>query len=367
MKVEMQFKKADMFQLLKQGSLSEPFEENEAPNARQLHNLAILQLIIGGGVCLGAILSLFLQNLSYAMWDQFGRTLLSVTALFGFPFVLINYLFKSKGLWTCQRLILVVLVGATSFACLLAHLCTIIEVRKSYLGFIFLSGTPFLLSGYSILTDRYWKKRLQRLICFLFAAGILFISCISWRSTPKMLILIFSLISLPPLYLAFALTDSEFKKPVRISIRIFFLTLILIWGFILVVGLLSLIHSEQRHRQRETTIHLWAISVAINAYAADHNTYPSTQSMEDLAKLLEPTYIKELPRKDGWHFPIEYYGILFEKNSFNGYVIRSPGNDGKFEHRDPTAYKDGPVAGFERDMVFSSGSMSQWPEGQMQP
>ncbi len=175
------------------------------------------------------------------------------------------------------------------------------------------------------------------------------------------------LIALPCAYLIFALQDLEFRKPLRIGLRVFFFTLLFIWLSILIIGIPNFINANQRGRQRRTMSHLWAISVAVNGYAVDHDSYPATQNIHDLARLLEPKYIKELPLTDGWEFTIEYYGIIFEKDGLQGYVIRSPGSDGKFEYKYPTSYRDGPVNGFERDIVFSIGSMSQWPEGFMAP
>ena len=54
---------------------------------------------------------------------------------------------------------------------------------------------------------------------------------------------------------------------------------------------------EQRHPWKRTMSDIRTIATAVEAFATDENKYPQAS---ELKKALEPTYVKELPVKDGW-------------------------------------------------------------------
>jgi len=64
---------------------------------------------------------------------------------------------------------------------------------------------------------------------------------------------------------------------------------------------------------------------ALESWSIEHERYPVVSSVAELVPLLEPTYVKALPRVDGWGRPIEV--------ASNGreYVIASRGGDGLWE------------------------------------
>jgi competence protein ComGC len=334
---------------------------------RDLYHLGILEFLLGAGIFMGTLLSLPLRDISHPLWDKLGSTVIFITGILGFAFVLFNYVFEFKTVWNRSRLIRVISIGALAFGCVVAIFCTGIDAKSSFHFYLLVSGAAFLLSGYGVIANCKWSNIFQQVFCFFFGAAVFFVAFLAWGTASKIFTFICLLIALPSAYLIFVLQDMEFRKPLRIGLRVFFFTLLFIWLSILIIGIPNFINAEQRRRQRITMGHLRSVANAVEGYAMDHNSYPPTQSIHDLARLLEPRYIKELPLTDGWEFTIEYYGIMFGKNWFQGYVIRSPGRDGKFEYKYPTSYRDGPVHGFQRDIVFSIGSMSQWPEGDMSP
>lgn len=152
----------------------------------------------------------------------------------------------------------------------------------------------------------------------------------------------------------------------------------LLW-FLLILAQPNLHEAIARKPQRMTLADLRVIAISVEAWAVDHGAYPDVRTLDELEALVAPTYIRHLPRVDGWGWPIEYYPIDLpaapgsvssatpKPPGPQGYVIRSPGRDGTFELADPTAYPNRPVEGFERDLVFASGSGSQWPVGTMGP
>ena len=85
----------------------------------------------------------------------------------------------------------------------------------------------------------------------------------------------------------------------------------------------------------------------------DLKDYPRI-SFDDLKKLLVPHYIQDLPEKDGWGHPYEYYLNSKDLGSKHSMAIRSPGRDGKYES---SRYSVGtfPPDSFDEDIVWADG------------
>lgn len=141
-------------------------------------------------------------------------------------------------------------------------------------------------------------------------------------------------------------------------------TLIVVAG-LLAIGLPSTFASAQRARQRRTLGSIRDLQVAVEAYAVDHGSYPDARSMDELALLVTPVYLRAFPREDGWGWPIDYRRLGVGRDQH--FYIRSPGADGLLEHASPADYEGGPVEGFERDIVFTTGRRPQFQEGTMGP
>jgi hypothetical protein len=87
-------------------------------------------------------------------------------------------------------------------------------------------------------------------------------------------------------------------------------------------------------------------------------------SYDELAKVLVPTYLEELPRTDGWGHPFEYC-LDRERPGSPRYVVgvRSPGRDGRWQG---DVYPIGRFAPEEvdRDLVWIDGYFITWPEAE---
>lgn len=94
--------------------------------------------------------------------------------------------------------------------------------------------------------------------------------------------------------------------------------------------------------------------------SANLSDYPAI-SREELAKILVPMYIQEIPELDGWGHPYEYHLNTANPLGERVMAIRSPGRDGQFSG---DTYKIGPFGAerFDDDLVWVDGFFVQWPE-----
>jgi type IV pilus assembly protein PilA len=90
-------------------------------------------------------------------------------------------------------------------------------------------------------------------------------------------------------------------------------------------------------------------------------SYGGKKSVADLNTILIPTYLQDIPIKDGWKSPYDYYMNVVNPHSRNVLAIRSRGRDSQGDTDNYT------VTGFEptdydRDVVWADGFMVRWPE-----
>jgi hypothetical protein len=77
--------------------------------------------------------------------------------------------------------------------------------------------------------------------------------------------------------------------------------------------------------------------------------------------LLSPTYIRVLPRIDGWGYPLTFNTdqALGSPTGADQYCIRSPGRDGRL---DPSGtYTPGKTDDPDADIVYSNGTFIVQP------
>ncbi|HXO22838.1 MAG TPA: hypothetical protein VOA87_23220 [Thermoanaerobaculia bacterium] len=86
-------------------------------------------------------------------------------------------------------------------------------------------------------------------------------------------------------------------------------------------------------------------------------------SHDDLAKLLVPKYIVDLPSKDGWGNPYEFRLSTQDLDAQRIMAMRSGGGDGKFSG---DSYEIGSFAPADQgqDLVWVDGYFSRWPQAQ---
>lgn len=92
-------------------------------------------------------------------------------------------------------------------------------------------------------------------------------------------------------------------------------------------------------------------------------------SADQVAELLVPDYLEDLPREDGWGHPLEYR--LNRRNAAEsaaapGIFIRSPGSDGVFEG-DSYTVEGFAMGDFSRDVVWADGTFVRYPQAASPP
>ncbi len=117
--------------------------------------------------------------------------------------------------------------------------------------------------------------------------------------------------------------------------------------------------------EERTMRDLRTVATAIEAYATDENHYPKVSSYGDLKAILSPTYIRDLPEKDGWGTPYRYSVSIDGQH----YRLVSAGADHQFEGgSDTIATFDEktrpPVirsASLDSDIIYQDGGFVQAP------
>ena len=150
------------------------------------------------------------------------------------------------------------------------------------------------------------------------------------------------------------------------------LIVVAIIGILAAIAIPNLLTAMQRAKQKRTMADIRAIATAWEARATDQNSYaaagantfafPATDvPASSLLTLLTPTYIKSLPKTDGWS---RNYGFAMDAaigGAAQTYGIRSEGKDGAWQGSSYTAGTQ--TTAFDCDIVYSNGSFIQWPEG----
>jgi general secretion pathway protein G len=136
------------------------------------------------------------------------------------------------------------------------------------------------------------------------------------------------------------------------------LVVVAILGLLVGVVVYSLADAVDRGRQKRTVADLRALATAVEAYSIDFQCYPRgvEGGTQQLDAPLAPTYMRSLPRVDGWH---ESIGVLLEPSGAT-YTLYSGGGD---HLPDPGSWHGGPTTSFNDDIVFAIGGFVQWPEG----
>lgn len=110
-----------------------------------------------------------------------------------------------------------------------------------------------------------------------------------------------------------------------------------------------------RENGKHTAADMRTIATAWEARATDFNTYavgpPGPVASEDLRRVLEPTYVRQMPQFDGWGRSFVFW------TSGQEYSLRSAGADGKL---DPHAAR-GATTNFDCDLIYSNGEFVSYP------
>jgi type II secretion system protein G len=141
------------------------------------------------------------------------------------------------------------------------------------------------------------------------------------------------------------------------------LIVVAIIGILAAIAIPNLLTAMQRSKQKRTMADMRSVATSWEARATDVNQYTAAGALTlpaslsggvgALAGMLQPTYIKQLPQKDGWNTLFDVYA------NANEYAIISYGKNGVAEG----SFPGGATTAFDCDIVFQNGSFTQYPEG----
>ena len=152
------------------------------------------------------------------------------------------------------------------------------------------------------------------------------------------------------------------------------LVVVAIIGIIAAIAVPNLLVAINRGKQRRSMVDMRNMATAWEARNTEASRYNAAGqsngvegadqrvTLDDLEKMLTPTYMRILPRNDGWGTAYQAYvdqPFGDATKTARVYAIISAGKDGKIE-ADPTT---GPFTNFDCDIVYSNGVFLSYPDG----
>lgn len=157
-------------------------------------------------------------------------------------------------------------------------------------------------------------------------------------------------------------------------------TFLLAIAFLASLMIPNILTARNRSRQKRTMADMRTIATVLEARATDMNSYTIApdahnenpgksvkefatlhhESFADLERALVPTYIKKLPRKDGWGVDFDIRTGNYTEKGAMLYAVRSYGSD---RRPDGDSYAGRTIKAFREDLVYSDGTFIQYPEG----
>lgn len=138
------------------------------------------------------------------------------------------------------------------------------------------------------------------------------------------------------------------------------LVVIAIIAIVAAIAIMNYLSSLERARQKRTMADIRSIAQAWEAansekgnYGAAGFTFPAAFTHDALTTALSPTYMRSIPRSDGWGRPLQFGA------AGKIYAIRSAGRDGVYEG---DTYEQGAGANPDCDIVYSNGNFIRYPE-----
>ena len=152
------------------------------------------------------------------------------------------------------------------------------------------------------------------------------------------------------------------------------LVVVAIIGLLAAISIPLTLNSINRAKQARTMADIRAIGSAwetrnteVKAYnAAGASRFilpPTTVTAANLTRILSPTYIRNMPVRDGWNGALDFRtdSQIGNARLATTYAIRSRGRGG-IQDRART-YTVGPTTNFDCDIVFAHGAFWVYPEG----
>ena len=149
------------------------------------------------------------------------------------------------------------------------------------------------------------------------------------------------------------------------------LVVVAIIGILASIAIPNLLVAVQRSKQKRTMVDMRNLATAwearnveigrYNAAGAGITGADKAVAIDDLQSALSPTYIKTMPRVDGWGYPFAPFVSDDWGTATNAsvYALISPGKDGTVAG----TIVLGATTSFDCDLVYSNGSFVAYPDG----
>ena len=149
------------------------------------------------------------------------------------------------------------------------------------------------------------------------------------------------------------------------------LIVVAIIGILAAIAIPNLLTAIARAKQKRTMVDMRSLASAWEARNIETNRYNAAAAgipgadkpvlMTDLGTALSPTYIKVLPRFDGWGYDFNAFTSddWGATTSAQMYAIVSPGKDGSIS----STIVLGATTSFDCDIVYSNGAFVAYPDG----
>lgn len=108
----------------------------------------------------------------------------------------------------------------------------------------------------------------------------------------------------------------------------------------------------ERSKTKRTMADIRTLAIASEAYSVDEAKYPEAADIDSLGKILMPTYVRDMPRVDGWGTA---YAYVVSADGAH-YRIVSAGRDKTFA---PSSLRIGASAETNDDIVYEDGKFVQ--------
>jgi type II secretion system protein G len=140
-------------------------------------------------------------------------------------------------------------------------------------------------------------------------------------------------------------------------------------GLLAAMVIANYFNAQNRAKQKRTMADMRGVALAWEARGADAKSYNAAGftmpaapiTYVELVSLLSPTYMRNIPRFDGWG---KDFDLAADQpvggRAASEYAIRSAGRDGVFAG---PSYTSGATTNLDCDIVYSGGQFIIWPEG----
>ena len=152
-----------------------------------------------------------------------------------------------------------------------------------------------------------------------------------------------------------------FKRNQKGFTLIELLIVVAIIGIIAAIAIPNLLNAIQRGKQKRTMGDMRTVATADESYSIDNNQYvllAAAGAVSTIRTYFEPTYVKAVPQKDGWSVDLQYItDAAAQEYTLTSYGKNKVGGGGG------SISPDGGTTSFANDIIFSTGSFFQFPDG----